>query len=385
MFSQRVHALRPSPIREILAVIDRPGMVSFAGGLPATEMLPQWSGRAGSTALQYGPSEGDPELRAVVSTRLTALGLDAPPERVMILSGSQQGIDLMAKLFVDPGTPVAVESPTYLAALQVFRLFGAQFTNLHWDAPSDAGLAYVVPTFANPTGACASDAARRSLAQQCLASGTTLFEDDPYRDLSFGSRSEKLGHQSEKLGDRTPVAAHLHGGSWVYQGSFSKTFAPGLRLGYLAASDDLFASLVMVKQAVDLHSSRLSQQIVLDAVTSSEWPQRLDDLAHFYRRRRDHFDAALHRHFDGLASWDRPDGGLFFWLHLHEPVDTRTLLGPAMDAGVAFMPGEEFYAGAPELGTMRLNFSHADADAADRGLAALAGLLRRQAAPRTAL
>src|SRR6478609_5071555 len=159
MFSQRIADLRPSPIREILAVIDRPGMVSFAGGLPATEMLPDWSGALSPAALspaalQYGPSEGDPDLRAVVSDQLSRLGLDAPTERVMILSGSQQGIDLMAKLFVDRGTPVAVESPTYLAALQVFRLYGARFVDLprsaasapESEAESRPRMAYVVPT-----------------------------------------------------------------------------------------------------------------------------------------------------------------------------------------------------------------------------------------------
>lgn len=166
--SRRARGIRPSPIRDILAVIDRPGMVSFAGGLPAPEMLPAWQGEISGDALQYGPSEGDPDLRALVSAHLTSLGVDAPPQRVMILSGSQQGIDLVAKLFVDPGTPVAVESPTYLAALQVFTVFEAGFVPLRWDAPPAASLAYVVPTFANPTGACACAAQREALAAHCL-------------------------------------------------------------------------------------------------------------------------------------------------------------------------------------------------------------------------
>ena len=300
----------------------------------------------------------------MVAANLRGLGIDAPADRVMILSGSQQGIDLVTKLFVDDGTPVAVESPTYLAALQVLRLFGARFTPLTWDVTPDARVAYVVPTFANPTGACATREQRQALAAACLDGGVTLFEDDPYRDLAYGPC------------ERTPVVASMAGGSWVYQGSFSKTFAPGLRLGFLAASPDLFGRLVMLKQAVDLHSSRLSQAIVLDALTCGGWEARVAGLVAFYTARRDAFDAALHRHFGDLATWHRPDGGLFFWLTLNRPVDTRTLLRPAIDAGVAFMPGEEFFAGVPRLGTMRLNFSHADPETAELGLARLAGLLR---------
>lgn len=361
--SRRSADLRPSPIREILAVIDRPGMVSFAGGLPATEALPAWSGTVPAAALQYGPTEGDPALRALVADRLRALGLDAPADRVLILSGSQQGIDLVAKLFVDHGTPVAVESPTYLAALQAFRFFGARFTPLTWDAVGAAPLAYVVPTFANPTGACASVAQRDALAAACLRDGTTLFEDDPYRDLAYADV------------DRTPVAARLAGGSWIYQGSLSKVLAPGLRLGFLAASPDVFGSLVRIKQATDLHSSRLGQHVALEALADPGWDERLRGLAAFYRARRDAFAAALDRHLGGLATWSVPDGGLFFWLRLKRPTDTRALLAAALEAGVAFMPGEEFYAGAPELGTMRLNFSHAEPAEAERGLAILAGLL----------
>lgn len=364
--STRTAGLRPSPIREILAVIDRPGMVSFAGGLPAPETFPAFAADAPARVLQYGPSEGEPELRAAIAADLGRLGVDATPERVLVLSGSQQGIDLVAKLFVDPGTPVAVESPTYLAALQVFRLFGAQLVPLWWDAVPQAPLAYVVPTFANPTGRCASRAEREALPAACRASGTVLFEDDPYRDLSYGPA------------DRTPVVAGMHGGSWIYQGSFSKMLAPGLRLGFLAASDDLFGALVQLKQAADLHSSRLGQHLVLNELRHPERAARLARLVDFYASRRDRFAAALGRTFAGLATWEVPQGGLFFWLRLDAGIDTRTLLPEAIARGVAFMPGEDFYADEPEPGTMRLNFSHAAPDEAERGLALLAALVRER-------
>lgn len=368
MFSQRIDGLRPSPIRAVLGVIDRPGMISFAGGLPATGLLPEWAGSVSASHLQYGPSEGEPELRAVVAERLRDLGIDAPCERVMILSGSQQGIDLVAKLFVDAGTAVAVESPTYLAALQVFRLYGARFVPL--DDAAGAALAYVVPTFGNPTGVCLTGEERSALARICLASNTVLFEDDPYRELVYDEV------------DRTPVVARMRGGSWIYQGSFSKTFAPGLRIGFLAASEDLFGALLMLKQAVDLHSSRLSQRIVHDAVTAPDWPERLSGLAVFYRERRDGFERSLRRHFADLADWQTPSGGLFYWLALHDAIDTRTLLDEAIARGVAFMPGEEFYPDAPEPGTLRLNFSHADPGDAERGLGILAELIRERRAGR---
>lgn len=364
MFSKRIGGLRPSPIRAILSVIDRPGMVSFAGGLPATQTLPRWSGTIAPETLQYGPSEGEPSLRVAVSEQLRGLGVDAPPERVMILSGSQQGIDLVAKLFVDPGTPTALEFPTYLAALQVFRFYGARFVDIHAADAKEARIAYVVPTFSNPTGSCATSAERDALARMCLDTGTTLFEDDPYRELAYDPC------------DRQPIAARMASGSWVYQGSFSKTFAPGLRLGFLAASDDLFGPLVMLKQAVDLHSSRLSQLIVHEAITSSGWTARLGELVAFYRTRRDTFEEILGHHFGNLARWNTPSGGLFYWLRLHDEVDTRTMLEEAIARGVAFMPGEEFYPDEPQMGTMRLNFSHADAGEADQGLHILADLIR---------
>ncbi|WP_374246937.1 PLP-dependent aminotransferase family protein [Zoogloea sp.] len=368
--SARVHDLHPSPIREILAVVGRPGMISFAGGLPAAETFPELGLAAPHEALQYGPSEGDPALRERIAGELAALGLDAPPERVLVLSGSQQGIDLVGKLFIDAGTPVAVESPTYLAALQVFRFFGARFAPFSPETVSAGffrnhrpAFAYAIPTFQNPTGRCYGAAERAALAAACMESGVPMFEDDPYRDLVFDAC------------ERRPVCAGIQGSPWIYQGSFSKSLAPGLRLGFLAASPELFAPLVRLKQAADLHSNRLSQWLVLQQLEAAGRPARLARLADFYRAKRDAFDAALRRHFSGLADWQTPAGGLFFWLQLRQPIDTRLLLPAAIGQGVAFMPGEAFYPLDPRAGTLRLNFSHAAEDEMDRGLAILAGLV----------
>jgi 2-aminoadipate transaminase len=372
-FSSRTRDLHASPIREILSVVDRPGMISFAGGLPAMESFPRFDLDAMPQAmLQYGPSEGEWELRQRVADDLNARGLRCSAEQVLILSGSQQGIDLVAKLFVDPGTAVAVESPTYLAALQVFRFFGAQFLAFDADAldaqtwlRDKPAFAYAIPTFQNPSGRCLDASQRDGLAAACDAALVPLFEDDPYRNLVYDTC------------ERTPVCARLERAPWIYQGSFSKSLAPGLRLGYLAASPQLLPFLTRLKQAADLHSNRVSQWLVLQQLNDPACKQRLHELARRYRERRDAFEIALRRHFGELASWQVPPGGLFFWLTLNRRIDTRLLLPRAIEEGVAFMPGEPFMPRAVEsCGQLRLNFSHPSEAQADAGLAKLAALVR---------
>ncbi|MBU1426586.1 MAG: PLP-dependent aminotransferase family protein [Gammaproteobacteria bacterium] len=372
-FSSRTRNLHASPIREILTVVDRPGMVSFAGGLPAAESFPRFSLEGmPQSVLQYGPSEGDWALRQRVAEDICSRGLRCTAEQVLILSGSQQGIDLVAKLFIDPGTPVAVESPTYLAALQVFRFFGARFAAFdvdevdarRWQQEKPA-FAYTIPTFQNPSGRCLDAGQRHALAAACDEALVPLFEDDPYRDLVYDPC------------ERSPVCARLERAPWIYQGSFSKSLAPGLRLGYLAAAPELMPLLTRLKQAADLHSNRMSQWLVLQQLNDPASAQRLYELADIYRQRRDAFELALRRHFGGLASWQTPPGGLFFWLTLNRSIDTRLLLPQAIEAGVAFMPGEPFYSEETGgRGRLRLNFSHASEAQAETGLAKLAGLVR---------
>ena len=381
-FSSRTQDLHPSPIREILAVVDQPGMISFAGGLPSLDSFPQFNLAAmPQHMLQYGASEGEQELRERIAEDMQSLGLQCSAEQVLILSGSQQGIDLVAKLFIDPGMPVAVEAPTYLAALQVFRFFGARFVAYDTGAPDldqlrreKPAFAYAIPTFQNPSGRCLDTAERAALAAACDAANIPLFEDDPYRDLVYDAC------------ERTPVCASLKRAPWIYQGSFSKSLAPGLRLGYLVASPELLPFLTRLKQAADLHSNRVSQWLVLQQLNDPVRAQQLVDLAEHYRQRRDAFEAALRRHFSDLASWQTPPGGLFFWLTLNRRIDTRKLLPKAIEAGVAFMPGEPFLPMAVDAcgqllavdacGQLRLNFSHADEAQAELGLGKLAELVR---------
>jgi DNA-binding transcriptional MocR family regulator len=347
-------------------------MVSFAGGLPAAETFPELNIDAiPRSLLQYGPSEGDPDLRQAVAEGLQEIGLRCSREQVLILSGSQQGIDLVAKLFIDPGTTVALESPTYLAALQVFRFFGADFLPFDpgqpgaaWPKGAQPSFVYAIPTFQNPTGRCYTTAEREALRHFCDEREVTLFEDDPYRDLVYDDC------------DRTPVCARIERASWIYQGSFSKSLAPGLRLGFLAASPHLVPYLTRLKQAADLHSNRISQWHVLQLLRDAGRDERVAGVVAAYRRKRDHFAVALERHFGNLAVWRVPPGGLFFWVTLARHMNTRTLLPEAIRRGVAFMPGEPFYPDLPQsCGALRLNFSHASEEQIERGLPILAELL----------
>lgn len=372
-FSSRCKNLQASPIRQILSVIERPGMVSFAGGLPAAETFytPDLVNLPNSY-LQYGPSEGELELRELICKELHTTGLHCQTEQILILSGSQQGIDLVAKLFVDPGTLIAVESPTYLAALQVFRFFGAEFTMLSALGHATAcvkkpAFAYTIPTFQNPTGYCYSKEERLALADICNRLAIPLFEDDPYRDLVYGEC------------ERQPICSNLKVSPWIYQSSFSKTFAPGLRLGYLACSPDLIAPLTRLKQAADLHSNRISQWLVMQQFKDSNYASKKTALAKMYLQKRDDFAQLLVKHLGELATWDIPKGGLFFWLKLNHPIDTQNLLAQALKHNVAFMPGESFFPLAvdgQQPSFMRLNFSHANKTEANTGLAQLANLIQ---------
>lgn len=374
-FSERIARLTASPIRDILHVLDQPNMISFAGGLPSPESFPAVPfENVPRSQLQYGASEGDHDLREKIASELSELGLKTPAERVLILSGSQQGIDLVGKLFIDPGTKVAVESPTYLAALQVFSLFGAEY--MPFDPVSSdtllkgakPALTYAIPTFQNPTGHCYTTEQRIMLANTCDEAGITLFEDDPYRELVYEDC------------DRTPVCALLNSTEWIYQSSFSKTMAPGLRLGYLTASERLFPLLTQLKQAADLHSSRVGQCMALSLLRSKDRASRLRDVVAQYKLKRDYFDHALQTHFSDLAQWKQPLGGLFFWLKLNgeKPVNTQDILQLALKDNVAFMPGEPFYPMGDQANTIRLNFSHASLEQIDRGLIILASIIRQQ-------
>jgi DNA-binding transcriptional MocR family regulator len=358
-------------VREILRAAAGRDLMSLAGGLPAEETFPLFPGLPGGWA-QYGTTEGDAPLRDAIARLLASRGLECPAGRILVLNGSQQGLDLAAKLFVDPGSPVLCESPTYLAALQVFRLFGARLHGLppgtHGPVPSSIGpmlaqsgarLAYAVPTYQNPTGVVWSEESREALARAADVQGCAILEDDPYCEIGFGPPVP------------APICSRLRNAPWIYLGSFSKSFVPGLRMGFLAASADLFVYLERLKQAADLHSNRLSQALVLQDLLDPARSARLDMVRKEYRRRRDAFDSSLHRHFPS-GDWTAPEGGLFFWARLSRRLDLREVFQETLEAGVAFLPGEHCFPGEAEPGWARLNFSHCAPELADRALEILA-------------
>ncbi len=375
--SERMSRLNSSLVREILAVTQTPGMISFAGGLPSADAMPilhdsdlshDWRDAAFQ---QYGQSEGEPILRSLLADWLEASGLPVSAEQTLITSGSQQGIDLAAKLFVDPGTSLLCEAPTYLAALQVFQLFGANcvglpFTETGIDADHLAKAIethrpraiYLIPTFQNPSGNCYSSDNRQAIANVLNHYNLPLIEDEPYRELMYDNV------------DRTPICSLLKKAPWIYLGSFSKTLWPGWRVGFLAASKNLFPYLLKLKQAGDLHTNRPGQIRVASWLACKNRDDDLIKLRDAYREKRNIMNDLLKKTFSDLANWNSPAGGLFFWLQLKRAVDTRLLLKNALSQGVAFMPGEAFYPASedPTLGTIRLNFSHANPAAMKIGL-----------------
>ncbi len=382
-FSERITRLKSSLIREILAAAQRPEVMSFAGGLPAEAMLPavDWAELPASMG-QYGMSEGEPALREAIAAQARALGVPCEASQVLIVSGSQQALDLASKLFIDVGTEVLVEAPTYLAALQSFQLFGAHCLAVpqHADGPDlDAlratleqhtpAFAYLIPTFQNPSAVRYSEHKRDAVAALLDEFGVTLLEDEPYRELVFDQGSAR------------PIVSRLQRASWIYTGTVSKTLLPGLRVGYLIASPDLFPYLLRLKQSADLHTNRIGQWQALQWLGSDHYQAHLEQLREFYRVRRDAMQAALDEHFSDLATWELPQGGLFFWLTLKQPLDTRTLLNQALAEDVVFMPGEPFFVDPDaNLGYLRLNFSHVAGERMGEGLCRLAKVIREASA-----
>lgn len=386
-FSERIARLKSSLIREILAAAQRPEVMSFAGGLPAEPMLPkvEWADMPASMG-QYGMSEGEPALREAIAAEARALGVPCEASQVLIVSGSQQTLDLASKLFIDPGTEVLLEAPTYLAALQAFQLFGADCVTvpLGAEGPDVAALrqrleqhkpafAYLIPTFQNPSGVRYSEERRDEVAALLDEFGVTLIEDEPYRELVFDA------------GSATPLVSRLKKASWIYTGTVSKTLLPGLRVGFLIATPDLFPHLLRLKQSADLHTNRIGQWQALQWFGTEAYRGHLAELRDFYRIRRDAMQAQLEEHFADLAEWNVPQGGLFFWLTLKQPLDTRGLLDKALQQNVAFMPGEPFFTD-PDAnpGHLRLNFSHVAPERLGEGLRRLAAVIREAQAAQSA-
>ena len=363
----RLRDVASSPVREILALTARPGVISFAGGLPAPELFDGPGLReafvaaladAGRT-LQYSTTEGDPALRAQIAARLSARGLATEPDDVLVTSGSQQALTLVAAVTIEPGDRVLVEEPAYLAAIQAFKMAGAEVVPVPCDddgldpdavatlaARHRARLLYTVPTFQNPTGRTLPLARREALVDLAARSGLWIVEDDPYGELRY-------------RGAPVPSMASLPGadGRVLAISTLSKVAAPGLRIGWLRTPPALRGPLVVAKQAADLHSSTIDQAAAARWLASIDLDAHVANLRRVYGERRDALVDGLAAALPPGSTHNRPDGGLFVWARLPDGWDAEPLLQRALERDVAFVPGFPFFAGPPDRATLRLSFS----------------------------
>src|SRR5690625_367416 len=389
-FSQRALQLTSSAIREILKVTTRPEVTSFAGGLPSPEGFPVAQlqqafdtvlEQQGRSALQYGPSEGYQPLREWVAQSLSEPGAEISPEEILIVSGSQQALDMLGKLFVDPGSKVLVESPTYLGALQSFSLFEPNYVAIETDEggliPAEVSLPkaqgarfiYVLPNFHNPTGLTLDLQRRQDLVERCAQANIPIIEDDPYGELRYAGEAQPslltLGRQ---------VGAQV-----VRLGSFSKVLAPGLRLGYIVGPREVINKLVQIKQATDLHSNTLTQMAVYEAIKEGFLKEHLPSVRDLYQQQCQYMLDAMQEHFPEEVVWTRPEGGMFIWVTLPEGLDSEELLLKAIDEHVACVPGTPFYADDDtKPNTLRLSFVTVSEERIREGIAILGRLIREQ-------
>ncbi|MEZ5706894.1 MAG: PLP-dependent aminotransferase family protein [Burkholderiaceae bacterium] len=378
--------MNPSVIREILKITEKPGIISFAGGLPSPKTFPiaafaQASERVlrtdGQAALQYAASEGFAPLREHVAA---SLPWAVDPAQVLITTGSQQGLDLVAKILIDSGSRVLVETPTYLGALQAFTPMEPEVVGVQSDdegvslddlaakmghGSEAARFLYVLPNFQNPTGRSMSESRRAALVERAASLDLPIVEDNPYGDLWFDSPPPA------PLTARNPE-------NGIYLGSFSKVLAPGLRLGYIVAPPSVFPKLLQAKQAADLHTPGYNQRVVAEVIKDGFLERHVPTIRALYKAQCQAMLSALDEEMQGLdVQWNRPDGGMFVWLRLPAGLSALELLPTAVEAGVAFVPGQAFYAESADPRTLRLSFVTASEAQIRTGIAALAKAVRQ--------
>lgn len=389
LLSARARAIQSSAIREILKVTERPEVVSFAGGLPSPATFPVEEMRAaldrvlserGREALQYSTTEGYAPLREWIAKRMSTPTAPVVADDVLMVSGSQQGLDLLAKALVDPGDTVLVETPTYLGALQAFSLFAPRFVSVASDengllpealddSMRGAKFLYCLPNFQNPTGRLLSAERRYQLAERARALDLLILEDDPYGALSYD-------------GETPPSIRSLVPERTVYMGSFSKVLAPGLRLGYIIAPAALRAKLVQAKQATDLHTSTLSQMAVFDVIKDGFLDTHIPSIRTLYSQQCSAMLGALTRHMPEGVRWNEPTGGMFLWVELPKGMDATAVLAGAIEKNVAFVPGAPFFAAEPVIESLRLAFVTVPPERIEQGVKRLGEVVRAAMARR---
>lgn len=404
LFAERTARMRRSDIREMLKVASVPGLISLAGGLPAPELFPIDEYRRafeyvleaqGTVALQYGPTEGYQPLRGFLASRLGKFGISCSADDVLVTNGSQQALDLIAKIFLNPGDHVALERPSYLGAIQAFDQYQPGYTVVPMDdegmdvdaltrileedcggaRPRRIKLIYVIPNFQNPTGRTMSRARREQLVRVATHFGVPVVEDDPYGELRYE-------------GDHVPSLMSFDtAGTVIYLGTFSKILAPGFRLGWVVGPPDAIEALVHAKQPSDLQTGSATQMATYEVARDGFIDTHVERIKHFYRERRDVMLQTMGEVFPPSVHFTRPEGGLFVWAELPEQVNAHELLLESTREGVAFVPGSGFHADGTGQNTMRLNFSNVPPERLRDGVQrlgiALQRSLDRASAPRS--
>jgi 2-aminoadipate transaminase len=397
-FAQRTRTIKSSAIRELLKLTQRPDVISFAGGLPATSVFPverferacrKVLADSGPSSLQYSTTEGYLPLREMVANNLRRYGILATPDNVMITSGSQQALDLIAKLLINRGDRILVEAPTYLGALQAFNVFGAEYVSVSTDHDglrtelledalrSGPKFMYILPNFQNPGGVTLSLQRREELVFLADKYGIPIIEDDPYGQLRYEGDHIAPLVVLDRVNLRRDNGYTL--GNVIYLSTFSKTLAPGLRLGWIVAPVEVISKLVQLKQGADLHTSTFNQMVAYEVARDNFLDEHVRLIRNVYRERRDVMLKALHENFPPEVTWTHPQGGLFLWVTMPEGTNCQQMLKAAVEEHVAFVPGDCFYPGEGiGLNNLRLNFSNATPEQIKEGIGRLALVVRAQ-------
>ena len=399
-YALRTHGMASSAIRELLKLTQQPDIISFAGGLPAPELFPTERikeacdvvlSEMGSQALQYSTTEGYPPLRELIARHMARYGIKVGIDNIVITSGSQQALDLIGKLLINPGDRILAENPTYLGALQAFNGYQAQYVTVPVD---DEGLQvaqlepalrtgpkfmYILPNFQNPTGVTLPLTRRYDLIALAEEYGIPIVEDDPYGQLRYeGDHIKPL-----VVLDAEYLACEGDGGytgNVIYTSTFSKTLAPGLRLGWVVAPKDVVFRLVQMKQGTDLHTSTFDQMVAYETARGGFLDQHIRQIREVYGHRRNVMLKALEENCPPEVRWTHPHGGLFLWITLPEWMDSAELLKDAVQEKVAFVPGHSFHANGGGPNTMRLNFSNAGDEMIEEGIRRLGAAIKQRLA-----
>lgn len=393
-FAQRTKRMGSSAIRELLKLTERPDLISFAGGLPAPEIFPVEAFSAacervlsevGAQALQYGTTEGYQPLKEMIARHTARYGIEITPDNILITTGSQQALDLLGKIFINPGDRILIESPTYLGALQAWSAYGAEYVTVQvdeygmdTDALEDAlrsgpKFIYVLPNFQNPSGVTLTMERRARLIELADRYGVPIVEDDPYGQLRYEGKHLPAVMVLDSQYQENCDVCYL--GNVIYTSTFSKILAPGIRLAWVIAPPEVIRKMVQAKQGADLHTSTFNQIVVYELSREGFLDKHIELIKRVYGERRDLILAAMDGSFPPGVEWTHPEGGLFTWVTLPENLNASDILKTAIEKKVAFVPGLPFYPHGDRHNTFRLNFSNANPERIREGISRLGKVL----------